>query len=424
MSEPAAIPATEPAADPKWSDDSFLDRLRASTDDDANETVAHLKLHGDDLPSVNRVLRSLRSMDQGLPADAPQVFREFMDRHRSGCSSCQIDDEIIARGGRTFFHWAYPAAVVMLASSLPSGYSAPALSRVLTISDELAVHPYRRLLAVIQMLINISSPDHEEHPDAETSALKLRLLHAGVRLLVPSSRPGYLEEFGKPINHEDMLATIMGFSLLVLDGVRTLGFEIDGEDADAFWQMWRRFARLMGIVPDNAFEIDDFVPTTLADARAFYRSYQRRWFCHSPEENPDGVRLTERNRQMMLDLIPWPLRMVGLGRAPDILMTDLLGEEGLARLGMQPLVGHRFDHAMLHSVLRFGQDVSDVGDHFSSLFAATILKGMIKRGMGKVRFSVPGSVEALHQMAEPQRMTTQQINMKELEEHMKRKAQS
>ncbi|MEO1369620.1 MAG: oxygenase MpaB family protein, partial [Acidobacteriota bacterium] len=393
MSEPSPV-----RADPKWSDDAFLDRLRASTDEDANATVARLKSHGGDIGAVNRCFARLHALDGGLPEGTPQALRDFVVRHEELAKACDVDPDAVATGGAVFLRWAYPAAVVMLASSLPAGYSAPPLSRVLTISDDLARHPYRRLLAVIQLLINVSCQGHtgrDDHDDAETAAMKLRLLHGGVRLLVPEHRPDYTERFGSPVNHEDMLATLMGFSLLVLDGIETLGFSMDDAESEAYWSMWRHFARLMGIAPSEDWMSDDFVPRTLDDARAFYRAYQRRWFCHSPDENPDGVRLTACNRKMMIDLIPTPLRALGLGRAPDILMTELLGERGLERLGMQPLIGHRFDKWLLHGLLRFGQDVEEVGNDFSGLFSATILQGMVHLGMGTITFCVPDSVDAL-----------------------------
>ncbi|MEO1083964.1 MAG: oxygenase MpaB family protein [Acidobacteriota bacterium] len=401
MSEPSPV-----RVDPKWSDDAFLDRIRASTDEDANTTVAHLKSHGDDLGAVNRCFIHLHALDGGLPDGTPQALRDFVVRHEELSKACDVDPEAVALGGAVFLRWAYPAAVVMLASSLPAGYSAPPLSRILTISDDLSRHPYRRLLAVVQLLINVSCQGHavrEDHDDAETAAMKLRLLHAGVRLLVPEHRPDYIERFGPPVNHEDMLATIMGFSLLVLDGIKTLGFTMGDEESEAYWAMWRHFSRLMGIAPAEDWMSDAFVPRTLDDARAFYRSYQRRWFCHGADENPDGVRLAERNRQMMIDLIPAPLRWLGLGRAPDILMTELLGAEGLERLGMQPLIGHGFDKKLLHWLLKFGQDAEEVCDSFSGLFSATILQGMVRQGMGTITFSVPGSVDALRDLAEPHR---------------------
>ncbi|MEM8993728.1 MAG: oxygenase MpaB family protein [Acidobacteriota bacterium] len=393
-------------ADPKWSDDAFLDRLRASTDEDANATVASLRAHGGDIGAVNRCFTDLHALDEGLPDGTPRALHDFVVRHEELAKACDVDPDAVALGGAVFLRWAYPAAVVMLASSLPAGYSAPPLSRVLTISDSLARHPYRRLLAVIQLLINVSCQGHsgrEDHDDAETAAMKLRLLHGGVRLLVPEHRPDYIERFGKPVNHEDMLATIMGFSLLVLDGIKTLGFSMDDAESEAYWSMWRHFARLMGIAPAEDWMSDEFVPRTLDDARAFYRAYQRRWFCHSPDENPDGVRLTERNRQMMIDLIPPPLRWLGLGRAPDILMTELLGVRDLERLGMQPLIGHGFDKKLLHGLLKLGQKAEEAGNDFSSLFSATILQGMVRSGMGTITFSVPDSLDALRDLAEPHR---------------------
>ncbi|MEM8930274.1 MAG: oxygenase MpaB family protein [Acidobacteriota bacterium] len=389
-------------ANPKWSDDAFLDHLMGSTDDLANATVAELKLDGD-LATTNRILAGLRTGDQPLPDDAPTPFVRFVEECAAEAQALDFDARRAAHGAEVFRRWAYPACIVMLASSLPNGYAAPCLSNILTISDNLAVHPYRRLLGVLQLLVNVSCPGDDDHEDARTSALKLRLLHGGVRALVPEHRPQFEERFGLPVNHEDMLATIMGFSLLVVDGIEVLGFELEDDDAEDFYYLWSLFTRRMAIAPADDPTSLEFVPENLTDARAFYDSYTRRHFCDDPAHNPDGVLLTQRNRQMMIDLIPKPLRWLGLGRIPDIAMTELLGPTGMSRVGLNQTAGHHVDKALFHFLLGFGQKAEGLAEDFYTRFSMLILQDMIDHGMGHVTFSVPGSVEALRKLVVPER---------------------
>lgn len=389
--------------DPKWSDDAFLDRLRASSDERANATFAELKPFDVDLATTNQVLEGLRTGAEPLPSNTPEPLRRFVDECLAADRALPVDVERSARGAEIFRRWAYPACVVMLASSLPNGYAAPCLSRILTISDNLAVHPYRRLLGVVQLLVNVSCPADDDHENARISALKLRLLHAGVRSLVPRYRPAFVERYGSPVNHEDMLATIMGFSWLVVEGIRRIGFELSENEAEDFYSLWRLFARRMAIEPGSEAS-DAFVPATLADAATFYASYTRRHFCDDPEANPDGVLLAERNRRMMIGLVPKPFRFLGLGRAPDIAMTELLGPAGLARIGLRPVAGHHVDKLIFHAVLRIGQTLEGAAEGFYGRFSELILQDMIDHGMGRVTFSVPGSVEALRRLTEPKRM--------------------
>jgi hypothetical protein len=159
--------------------------------------------------------------------------------------------------------------LVLLASSLPRGYAAPCLCEILSISRDLERHPYGRLMGVVQLLINISDADAFDGTGrAVVTARKLRLLHAGVRSIAERYRPGYQARYGVPVNHEDMLATIMGFSLLLIDGIRRLRLPLADEEAEDLYYLWRTFAVLMGIHPEGRPQDDSLVPATLADAAA------------------------------------------------------------------------------------------------------------------------------------------------------------
>src|SRR5215203_7332967 len=83
------------------------------------------------------------------------------------------------------------------------------LHDALPISRDLARSPYDRLLGVLQMLVRVCSVHGFEPAGCVIlTAQKMRLLHAGIRTIVPRHRPGYEQRYGVPVNHEDMLATI------------------------------------------------------------------------------------------------------------------------------------------------------------------------------------------------------------------------
>ena len=208
------------AATGQWSDDTFLDTLRRSGDPAADAAVAGLIADGG-LPAVGAIFKLLRVNDTPLPPDAPQPLKDFMAA--SAGLPPDLDLPRLPNGGRAFLRNALPSVVVLLASSLPRGYAAPCLGEILGISRDLERHPFGRLMGVVQLLINISDADaFQPRGRAIVTAQKLRLLHAGIRAIAGRYRPQYTERFGVPVNHEDMLATIMGFSWLLIDGVRRL----------------------------------------------------------------------------------------------------------------------------------------------------------------------------------------------------------
>ncbi|MEO5818900.1 MAG: oxygenase MpaB family protein [Vicinamibacteraceae bacterium] len=384
------------AATGQWSDDAFLDALRRSGDPGADAALAGLIGDGG-LPAVGTIFKLLRANDTPLPPDAPAPLKAFMAA--SAGLPPDLDLARLANGGQAFLRNALPSVVVLLASSLPRGYGAPCICEILSISKDLERHPFGRLMGVVQLLINISDADaFQPNGRAIVTAQKLRLLHAGVRAIAGRYRPNYQERFGAPVNHEDMLATIMGFSFLLIDGVRRLGLPLGTEEAEDLYYVWRVFALLMGIAPPGRPHDDSFIPPTIADAATFYGAYVRRNDT-SAERNADGVMLTQDNLTMMTAMIWWPLRLIGLGFAPRIAMAELLTPEELARVGVRPLIGHNVVKAALALVLRLGRDVG-VHTSFAARLSRLILQGMVDLDRhGEVAFSIPMSQTDLRSAA-------------------------
>ena len=370
----------------KWSDDEFLNALRRQGDPPADAAVAQLVADGGGR-AVAPIFKLLRANDEPLPADAPQPLRDFIAA--SGDLPPGTDPRRLARGSKAFLKNALPSVIVLLASSLPRGYGAPCLCEILSISRDLERHPLGRLMGVVQLLVNISAPD-AFGPDgrAIVTARKLRLLHAGVRSLAARYRPRYEEQFGVPVNHEDMLATIMGFSYLLIDGIERLGIELPADEAEDLYYVWRTFAMLMGIHPDGRPGDDSYVPATLADAAEFYRSYVRRNNTSS-DKNRYGVILAGDNLKMMEGLLPRLPRFFGLGYAPTIAMTDLLTAEELARVGLKPMIGHRLIKIVLGAALKIGQRAEE-HTPFAAGLARMLLQGMVDaERRGEVSFAIP-----------------------------------
>jgi hypothetical protein len=363
-----------------------LDELRRQQDPDADATIARLIADGG-AAAVGPMFQMVRANDDPLPADAPQPLKDFMAS--SAGLPPWLDQGRIERGGRVFLRHALPAALVLLAGSLPRGYAAPCLCNILSISQDLQRHPYDRLMGVLQLLVNISDPrSFDPRGRAVVTAQKLRLLHAGVRSLVPRYRPNYEERFGAPVNHEDMLATIMGFSYLLIDGLRRLKTPFLPEQAEDLYYLWRVFALLMGIHPEGQPHDDSLIPASVAEAEEFYAAYVRRHDTPA-SENPYGEILTRNNLEMMQKLIPRPLWWLGFRWAPQICMTDILTPEELARVGFAPLPGHQPRKTLLTLVLWLFQGVMAVTP-FSGRLAALIFQGMIDQDRGgQVTFSIP-----------------------------------
>ena len=372
----------------RWSDDAFLDTLRRVGDPPADAAVAALVAEGGET-AVGTIFKLLKANDTPLPAEAPASLHAFM-ADTAGLPP-GVDTARLARGGKAFLRNALPSVVVLLASSLPRGYASPCLTEILSISKDLERHPFGRLMGVVQLLLNISDGDaFAPKGRALVTAQKLRLLHAGVRRITAQYRAHYEAAYGAPVNHEDRLATIMGFSYLLIEGVHRLQLPLKPQEAEDLYYLWQVFALLMGIHPEGRPHDTSYIPASIAEAGTFYDAYVRRNNT-GPDRNPKGVALTQDNLDMMTAMIPGWLRLVGMGFAPRIFMTELMTPQELARVGVTTLPGHRVVKAFLYLLLRLGQDFGE-DVHAGSRLAKLLLQGMVDVARrGEVPFSIPFS---------------------------------
>lgn len=384
----------------RWSDDTFLNGIRSQVDTQADACVARLFATTGVKGSAG-LFRHLTSNEDRLPDDAPAPLVEFFATTRALPPG--FDLARIGRGEQVWMKHAFEAALVLLAKSLPEGYAARSFGEVLSVSGDLERHPYRRLLGVLQMVVSVSSPGgFEKTGRAITTAQKMRLLHAAIRshVIARQQPPFDSAGLGPPINLEDMLATVMGFSYLVIDGLRILGAALRPDEEEDLYYLWRSFAQVVGIHPAGRPESGEYVPADVAEAAEFYAAFKRRHYVEAAR-NPKGVVLARHNLKMLQDLMPRAWRLAGLGIVPRIYMQDLIGAEGCARVGIAPVVGHRLLKSALHGLVRLSHRVIDsVPARADETVSRLLFQGIINRSWhGEVTFLIPDSVADVRRLA-------------------------
>lgn len=363
------------------------------TGDPLADDMLRTAVWGHEVPRINAIFRSFAADDAEIPADAPADFLEFVDATRE--LPAGIDLASVNRGAQVMLEHATLCALALLLKSLPAGYAAPRLSQVLHMSHNLEKRPYRRALGVLQMLVNISQPGaFRSGGRAVVTGQKLRLLHAGVRHVVRGKLRDYEERFGTPISQLDMVFTIMTFSLMVVDAMQALGVEWSAQEAADYFHLWRMYGRLQGIEAK-------WMPDSLEDGRALCAAYAAEFT--GPEQNPAGVALTRADLEMMRGLIPWPMRLLGLGAAPEVYLLRMLGEEAAARVGVQPLRRHFWCKWLCMELPVLWQRLwrnltpgKEAHDRISRLFFNALI---VDAWGGEVRFMVPERLKDLRELA-------------------------
>jgi hypothetical protein len=383
----------------RWTDD-YLDSLRLLGDPAADEAVRRL-MQDHETETAAVIFHRMRVNDGFAPAEH---FPDLLDFFEATSRLPEdVDTDRLQRGERIFNAHLLTGALILLAKSLPEGYQAPNLAIILGMAGLLRTQTFKRLLGTLELVLNVTRPgEFRAGGKAIVTAQKLRLLHAGVRHVARTRVPEYGAQYGVAVNQEDLLGTIMGFSLLVILGMRALRAGWTAEQEEDFLYLWKVYAYMMGIHPDGDTERLDGLPENVDDAIAFYEAYGRRHYV-AADLNPQGVALAAANRRMLETMVPRILRWLGMGVLPVVFMRRLMGAEACARLR---ITADR--HPLLTSLYGALLDLFDRSDFFRSRIrlhiASALFQDLINVELnGEVTFTIPSSIRDLDDLIAKER---------------------
>lgn len=187
------------------------------------------------------------ALDRGIDAvpSAPPAFRAlFAEVDRV---PAWVDWEALDKGGELLLRAGPFGGMVLGAKSIVYGYLSPGGNKPLVFSGRLKEQAARRLNETSRFVQAVCRPGGMRRGgDGFHITLKVRVMHAQVRRMI--LRSGRWDEgtWGVPINHHDMAATTLLFSLAVLEGLRELGLKIGREEAEQYIQLWRYVGWIIG----------------------------------------------------------------------------------------------------------------------------------------------------------------------------------
>jgi hypothetical protein len=285
-----------------------LDAARQIGDDPADALVARLAGR---FWAINALLREVRRNQERLPEALPDDVRSFfVDRvvlppwlNRTRVLNAQ--------------HWAerhiFHITVALFCASLPSAYAAERGARVLAATGRMADDLDRRINETARFVLDVLAPGSLDPEGAALPAIaKVRLMHAAIRTRMKGA-----DEV--PINQEDLLGTMLGFSVVVVRAVRRLGIQVERAEAEDFYHLWRGIGALLGI--KEALLPKDF--STASDTADAIANRQFRASDH-------GRALMARLLVRAEDHVGVP----GLRAAPAFLVRYLLGDRTADILGI------------------------------------------------------------------------------------------
>jgi hypothetical protein len=268
-----------------WTDD-VLDGLRLVGDPYADGLVARY-FEGQSSPAPRHLIHHLVATEHLAPEHRSLEIEEYL--HADPPLPDWVDEGSLRRGEEFFLQWGLLIGMLHYYASLPSAYAMARGVPVLHLTARLASDTRRRIHETAQMIIHAMTPGGlAVGAPGYRDARRVRLMHSAVRHLIlhdPSVArtcdptavgPRWCDEWGLPLNQEDMLATLLTFTEVVFAGLRRAGVRVSDEEAAGYLHRWCVAGHLVGIR-------HDLLPLGLDEASALWSTIRRRQYGPSPE---------------------------------------------------------------------------------------------------------------------------------------------
>lgn len=309
-------------------DDAFLDDLRGRGDAVGDDVVArYFAERPDQVP--RQLLGRLVHHEDLDPEDRSPAVSAYLEDEPA--LPAWANASAIRRAEEVFELYGPQVLSALLLASLPESYAGAKGAQLLLLTMRLASNPTRRLIETAQMVIDVLSPSGLM-PGARgyRTARRVRLMHAGIRWLIMHDpdlvrtcdesevRPHWCGEWGHPVNQEDMLGTLLAFSVIVLDALQRMGVRLSPEQQEAYVHTWCVVGSLVGLR-------EDLLPFDLAAGRDLMTRIAERQQCPSEagrELTSAALRFGERG------LPP------GLRGFPATMMRYLVGDDVAGIIGV------------------------------------------------------------------------------------------
>ncbi|GAB3887251.1 oxygenase MpaB family protein [Spirosoma agri] len=250
--------------------DQLLQSYRQQGDAPADEVIAAVVEAGG--PVSLRSLMGWLADTQAIDVDGqPESVRTFFASYAS------LPDWAAAKrmaAGMAFFKkYAGQIGLILGCFSLPYCYLGANGAQVLWLTERIKNDTVRRLQETGEWVFGVNNPKEWASGKAIVRTLKVRLIHAGARWFsLHSGR--WNQDWGHPINQEDMAATNLAFSYIVLRGLRKAGIQATEQEEESFLH----HVNVVGYVNGVA---DDLLPKNLREAYSLERAISKRQFVPS-----------------------------------------------------------------------------------------------------------------------------------------------
>ncbi|WP_281614310.1 oxygenase MpaB family protein [Flammeovirga sp. SubArs3] len=234
-----------------------LVNLRGMTDPLADNLI-QTYIQNNGINKINELFETITTNNE-ISEIKDDALRDFFEKSSVEILSDNVDHDLIDQGQKFFEKHGPILSLMLLCKSLPATYSCGNGAEVVyrtgrfMESKRKGLEPFiNRLMETAQFVINVMSQDGmDSEGSGLVTAKKVRLMHASIRYYLKHSNhvSWDTEELGEPINQEDMLGTLLSFSVFPVQGLEQLGITVSDEEKKAYYYTWKLVGLVMGVEP-------------------------------------------------------------------------------------------------------------------------------------------------------------------------------
>tara|TARA_R110002020_G_scaffold97655_1_gene232731 strand:+ start:6386 stop:7465 length:1080 start_codon:yes stop_codon:yes gene_type:complete len=291
-----------------------FDRLRTIQDPLADQLVSQLLLN----PELIQLINSWEEIPERIETSFP---KEFQDYFNFFLNQNQLQEEVLVQGQKLFDEKGDLYLAMLGFYSLPYTYSFGDGAEVLVRSKRILNDIGRRLGETGSFILDIFEPGaFLTNKKAFLTCAKVRLIHAFSRYLISKYATDWNEEFGKPINQEDLLGTNISFSLIVIRGWKKMGFKVNSTEVNELMSYWKWIGKMLGIH-------ESYWPENAKEAFALEKLMRKRHMKYSDAGNQLMRALVKHYKSTIPDQL--------LATQVEPILNFFLGKEASAAVGIQ-----------------------------------------------------------------------------------------
>ena len=247
----------------------FLNAKRVSGDPSADQFIRTLFADPEKKVQLQQWLGG--KFDENIVDALKNTYPDFAFISEARDLPSWADPKLMKAGSAFFAKHAEMIMSLLGLLSLPYCYTAANGAMVLYLSELIKKQTTKRLYDTAVFVWEVMAPDaFGPKGSACKEILKVRIMHAAVRYYTLQSGK-WDDAWGLPINQEDMAGTNLSFSLIVVRGLRRMGFYVSYPDQTAFIHLWAVIGYLSGLN-------EELIPKDAKHAQQLDRAIKKRQF--------------------------------------------------------------------------------------------------------------------------------------------------